>query len=210
MSENPIRPTLRANLRGLVQKGYTESTSIDKYIDRVWNTYGEYLRIDASDGSSTISKARFEQTFKSFLRDVDDAYPREEYPNMTLGERLQKALNRYETSSEYSTKKDRLLRYSLNNLLEDPRDRKKFSRMAGINRNNPFAIDKWVYEGDGTTSDGRHYSVNSYSGVFVVTLNSPQETIILKEKQFRESEYAGRMVKYVSKSDDNNRDDTSQ
>lgn len=184
-----MRRSLIANLRGLVQKGYTKGQIKDKYIDRIWDIYGGSLRTDAFTGER-ITKTRFKQTFSAILKDIQD-----QYPNKSYNDQLKMTLRKYEQSSAYTTLQDRLKRFTFNELLTDKHDRAKLRKIAKIDQQHPFNIKSWMYVGDGVIGE-RHFSVNKYKGAYIVTLNSPQQTLVMTVAEFAASDYNQLMVKY--------------
>ena len=184
-----MRRSLIANLRGLVQKGYTKGQIKDKYVDRIWDIYSGSLRTDAFTGER-ITKARFKQTFSAILKDIQA-----EYPNKSYNDQLKMTLKKYEQSSAYTTLKDRLKRVTFNELLTDKQDRARLKKIAKIDKQHPFNVKSWVYIGNGVAGE-RHFSVNKYKGAYIVTLNSPQQTLVMTAAEFAASEYNQLMVRY--------------
>ena len=191
-----MRRSLIANLRGLVQKGYTKGQIKDKYVDRIWNMYSGSLRTDAFTGER-VTKARFKQTFSAILKDIQA-----EYPNKSYNDQLKMTLRKYEQSSAYTTLKDRLKRFTFNELLTDKQDRARLRKIAKIDKEHPFNIRSWVYVGNGVVGE-RHFSVNKYKGAYIVTLNSPQQTLVMTAADFAASEYNQLMVRYGEEKDNN-------
>ena len=191
-----MRKSLTANLRGLVQKGDTKGKIKKKYIDRIWKMYSDSLRTDAFTGDR-ITKARFKQLFSSILKDIQA-----EYPNKSYNDQLKMTLRKYEQSSAYTTLEDRLKRFTFNELLTDKQDRARLRKIANIDKEHPFNIKSYSYVGNGDIEE-RHFSVYRYEGAYIVTLNSPQQTLVMTAADFAASEYNQLMVRYGQEKDNN-------
>lgn len=156
---------------------------VDKYIDRVWNQFGNEIKSHGESGEP-ITKQEFTNIFKAYYRQEGTLDP-----SAKMSTKLKKALTKYDRSSLYRDTGERLNLISSETIFEDPETADIFRRMAGMKKKDRFDLSKYQFTQRGETSEGKEFTVHKYNNVYVVQLNSPLVTLILNQQEFENSEY---------------------
>lgn len=180
-----MKSRLKTSTARLGINQYTKDSTkiVDKYIDRVWEQFGNEIKSHGESGEP-ITKKEFSDLFKAYYRQESNLNP-----DTKMSIKLKNALTKYDRSSLYRDAGERLNLISSDTIFEDPETANIFRQKAGLKRKDTFKLTEYQFEKRGETSEGKAFTVHKYGSTYIVQLNSPLITLILNQKEFEDSEY---------------------
>lgn len=175
-----MKQKLNINWLEFTRRNKPKDLTVSNVVNQLWSKYSEDLSTTGS--GNRVTKNQFKTYFEAYVNENIDN-------GMDIKQAIKTAKDSYQLSNRYISSEQRLSGFSLKDMFKDNKDnRRRFQELTKKNgRYTKFDPFKVKYQYSGYILDEnkrkRHYRVDKYEDVAIVTWQSPENKIVMEFEQ---------------------------